>query len=129
MQKGYVTVRAFTREQISPVSGASVYIVTNGENGEKNIERLLITDENGKTPVIEIDAPDIELTETPDYTGTPYTLIDIFVYRDAFYTIKVEDVQVFADRVTVQNIEMIPLPENFNEVDDVNVFVVKPQNL
>ena len=124
MQKGYVTVRTFTREQISPVSGASVYIVSNGENGEKNIERLLITDENGKTGVVEI-----ELTENPEYDGQPYTLIDIYVYRDAFYTVKVEDVQVFADRITLQNVEMIPLPENFNEVDDVNIFVVKPQNL
>lgn len=129
MQKGYVTVRTFTRDQISPVAGASVYVVSNGENGEKNIDRLLITDENGKTKTVEVDAPDIELTENPEYEGQPYTLIDIYVYRDAFYTVKVEDVQVFADRVTVQNVEMIPLPENFTEVDDVNIFVVKPQNL
>ena len=56
-------------------------------------------------------------------------LINIRVIKDSFFRTIIKDVQVFAKRITIQNVDMVPLPENTEGINTTNTFVVLPQNL
>ena len=127
MEKGFLGVSTFAAGRILPISGALVYVSQIQEEKEVLLYSL-ITDENGNTPVVSIEAPDIELTESPGNVQ-PFSLCNIRVLKEGFFKTVIKDVQVFARRITIQNIDMVPLPENTDGVNTTNTFVVQPQNL
>ena len=127
MEKGFLGVTTFAAGRILPVSGANVY-VSQIEDGREKLLYSLITDENGNTPIVSIDAPDIELSEEPGNTQ-PFAICNIRVIKDNFFKTVIKDVQVFAKRITIQNVDMTPLPESTEGINTTNTFVVLPQNL
>ena len=127
MEKGFLGVTTFAAGRILPISGANVY-VSQIEDGKEKLLYSLITDENGNTPIVSVEAPDMELSEKPG-NFKPFSLINIRVIKDSFYRTIIKDVQVFANRITIQNVDMVPLPENTEGVNITNTFVVLPQNL
>ena len=127
MEKGFLGASTFAAGRILPISGAQVY-VSQIKDGKEKLLYSLITDENGNTPVVSLDAPDIELSESPGNI-TPFSLYNMRVLKDGFFRTTIKDVQVFAQRITIQNVDMVPLPENTEGIDATNTFVVIPQNL
>ena len=127
MEKGFLGVSTFAAGRILPISGANVY-VSQIEDGKEKLLYSLITDENGNTPIVSIEAPDMALSEKPG-NSKPFSLINIRVIKDSFFRTIIKDVQVFANRITIQNVDMVPLPENTEGVNITNTFVVLPQNL
>lgn len=127
MEKGFLGVSTFAAGRILPISGANVY-VSQIEEGKEKLLYSLITDENGNTPIVSIEAPDMALSEQPG-NSKPFSLINIRVIKDSFFRTIIKDVQVFANRITIQNVDMVPLPENTEGVNTTNTFVVLPQNL
>lgn len=127
MEKGFLGVTTFAAGRILPISGANVY-VSQIQEGKEVLLYSLITDENGNTPIVSVDAPDIELSEKPG-SIQPFSLCNIRVIKAGFYRTIIKDVQVFAKRITIQNVDMTPLPENTEGINTTNTFVVLPQNL
>ena len=127
VEKGLFTASAFTSGRILPIEGVNVYISRENE-GEEELLFALKTDENGNTQVVELDAPDMELSENPG-NYRPFSVYNVRAVKDGFFRTIIKDVQVFANRTTQQNIDMIPLPENIQNIDTTNTFVVLPQNL
>ncbi len=126
MAKGYILVQVSVALQSLPLENARVEIYAhNGE--ERELISSVLTDPEGKTQRFEVDAPDISFSETPDNGTVPYSLFDIFITYDGFYSVAVRDMQVFAERTSVQYVNMIPLPEGVSEGE--NIIVVNPQNL
>ena len=111
-----------------PISGVRVTVTQNNGNGNEIIA-FRTTDENGKTEIIEINTPDIELSLDENNNQKPFTSVNVKVEKEGFVIFLIEDVQIFADRLSEQNIEMIPLPEKADYDEYNNVFVVTPQNL
>lgn len=128
MQKGRLLVRTYISNMLIPIEGTRVTITQNNGNGEE-ILAFRLTDENGKTEILEIDTPDIELSQDQTNTTTPYASVNIKVEKEGFVIFVIENVQIFADRLSEQNIEMIPLPEKSDYDEFNNVFIVTPQNL
>ncbi len=128
MQKGGLLVRTYISNMLIPVIGTRVTVTENNGNGVE-ILAFRITDENGKTDIIQIDTPDMELSLNQNNTVKPYTSVDIKVEKEGFVIFTVKDVQIFADRLSEQNIEMIPLPENAEYDEYSNTYIVTPQNL
>ena len=128
MQKGSLLVRTYISKMLIPVIGVRVTVTENNGNGEE-ILAFRVTDENGKTDIIEINAPDMELSLNSDNTEKPFTSVNIKVEKDGFVISTIEDVQIFANRLSEQNVEMIPLPEKSEYGDFNNVYIVTPQNL
>ena len=128
MQKGRLLVRTYISNMLIPIEGTRVTVTQNNGNGDE-ILAFRITDENGKTEIIEIDTPDIELSLDQTNTIKPFTTVDIKVEKEGFVIFVIEDVQIFADRLSEQNVEMIPLPEKSEYDEFNNIFVVTPQNL
>lgn len=128
MQKGSLLVRTYIANMLIPIRDVRVTVTENNGNGEE-ILAFRITDENGKTDIIEIDTPDMELSLDQNNTVKPFTSVNIKVEKEGFIIFVIKNVQVFANRLSEQNIEMIPLPEKSEYDEFSNTYTVTPQNL
>ncbi len=128
MQKGSLLVRTYIADMLIPVRDVRVTVTENNGNGEE-ILAFRLTDENGKTDIIEIDTPDMELSLDQNNTLKPFTSVNIKVEKEGFIIFIIQNVQIFANRLSEQDIEMIPLPEKSEYDEFSNTFTVTPQNL
>ena len=64
-QTGSLVVRAFTSLAQLPVSGATVIISSQEEDGRRKVYSIQTTDESGGTQPIQLEAPDQSLSESP----------------------------------------------------------------
>ena len=62
-------------------------------------------------------------------TFKPFTNVNIKVEKEGFIIFVIKNVQIFADRLSEQNIEMIPLPEKSEYDEFSNTYTVTPHNL
>ena len=127
MAEGYIIAQVYTSRGVIPVRDASVFVTQ-----EKNDKRILVgvrkTDESGKTAPITLNAPDKELSLSPGHTAL-FTTCDLQIEHPDYYTVFVKDVQVFADTISLQNAELIPLEAGADAKNAVETFRVLPQNL
>ena len=123
--KGYIQVRAYTSYAQIPLQ--NVAITVTAEDGTAIAMRL--TDRNGRITPVEIPVPDLSASQTPDTRQIPYTNVQIVARLRGFEQIRVDRVQVFADTVTDQNLELIPLSELPGAWDQSEDFDTPPQNL
>lgn len=122
---GYITVHAFTSTSQIPVQDAAVAITdTNGEP-----IALRLTDRSGQIAPVAITVPDLSASQRPDTGIIPYTLVNIYARKENYEQIEVENVQVFADTVTDQNLQLIPLSELPDSWNKAEIFRTTPQNL
>lgn len=111
---GYLQVRAYVSNAQIPLKDVAVAITDTGGSAIA----LRLTNRSGElNQPIEIEVPDLSASQTPDTGTIPYTTVNLYARYTGFEEIFVENVQVFADTVTEQNLELIPLsefPESFN---------------
>lgn len=122
---GYIQVRAYTSVARYPLQ--NVAIAVTAADGTALAMRL--TDRNGIMEPIEIPVPDKAESQTPDSPEVPFTTVNLYAHLQGYEQIEAENLQVFADTVTYQNLEMIPLSEFPNAWDQTEVFNTPPQNL
>lgn len=108
--QGYLQVEATTASRAVPVRDATV-VVTEMSDGKEALIGMLITDENGATPVIPLSAPSRTLSESPDPSERPYSEYNIKVYKQGFYTVPLLTVPIFDGIKSIQPVSMIPLAE------------------
>ena len=128
MQKGSLLVRTYVANMLAPVSGVRVTITEDNGNGEEIIA-FRLTDENGKTEIVDVEAPDMELSLNQDNTEKPFKNVNVKVEKEGFVIFVIKDVQIFANRLSEQNVAMIPLPEKSDYDEFSNTYIVTPQNL
>lgn len=78
---------------------------------------------------ISISVPDLSASQSPGTGIIPFTSVNLYARKENFEEIIAENLQVFADTVTDQDLEMIPLselPEFWNQAE---IFDTPPQNL
>lgn len=122
---GYIQVHAYTSAAQLPLEDVAVTVTA--EDGTAIAMR--ITDRNGLISPIEIPVPDRSESLTPGSEEKPFANVNLFARLRGFEQIENENVQVFADTVTDQNLEMIPLSELPSQWDKREVFFTPPQNL
>ena len=122
---GYIQVHAYTSRARLPLE--DVAITVTAEDG--TAIAMALTDKSGKIRPISVPVPDISAGQTPDSGQIPYTPVNLYARKKGFEQIESENLQVFPDTVTDQNLEMIPLselPESWNQRE---IFTNPPQNL
>ncbi|MGL6175144.1 MAG: peptidoglycan-binding protein [Cellulosilyticaceae bacterium] len=62
----------------------------------------------GQTPIIELNAPPEELTQTPEYTIQPYSNYIIEVNSEEYIPVIVQGSQIFSTITSIQPIQLIP---------------------
>lgn len=122
---GYIQVRAYTSRAQFPLQ--DVAITVTAMDGTAIAMRL--TDRSGQIRQIEIPVPDRVESLTPDPPERPYAVVNLYARLRGYEQIEAENLQVFADTVTIQNLEMIPLAELPEYWDQTMVFDTPPQNL
>lgn len=90
---------------------------------------MRLTDRNGLAGRIAVPVPDKSESLTPNPDEKPFTNVNIFARLKGYEQVEMEDVQVFADTVTDQDLELIPLSELPGSWDQTAVFLTPPQNL
>ena len=122
---GYITVRAYASDARIPLKDVAVAIL----DPEGNPIAFRLTDRSGQIAPVPITVPDLSASQRPDTGITPYTTVNIYARLRNYEQIEAEQVQIFADNVTSQDLQMIPLselPESWNKTE---IFRTPPQNL
>lgn len=107
--KGFIEVNVRTGNQSEPVGGAYVE-VSAVRDGKRLLIATAITDESGITRLFEVPAPETSFSQVPAPSERPYSLYDISVKADGFFSTRSVDVPVFEGITSVQTFSMIPVP-------------------
>ena len=101
------------------------------ESGTQNLIGFRSTNEEGLTAVFELETPDIDLSLSPGNAGEgePFSVVDILITHPMYQKILVKNVQIFPNRESIQNVNMIPLDEFQNSKTTETVYPISPQNL
>lgn len=122
---GYIQVRAYTSTAQYPLK--DVAITVTATDGTAIAMRL--TDRNGRITPIEVPVPDKAESQEPNPGERPFTSVNLYARRQGYEQVESENLQVFADTTTIQNLEMIPLAELPAQWDQTAIFDTPPQNL
>ena len=121
---GYIQVKAYTSRAKLPLEDAAVSVVD--ENGR--LLGLRTTNSSGMTTPIRLEVPDLSQSQTPG-NGRPFVTVNIYARAEDYEQVLVRGVQVFADTVTTQEVQFIPLSELPGSRNRVEIFDTPPQNL
>ena len=121
---GYLQVHAYTSKAQLPLKDVAVMITE--DDGTAIAMRL--TDRSGRILPLSVPVPDKAESLSPG-NAVPYKTVRIYARLENFETIEAQRVQIFADTLTVQNLEMIPLSELPEQWNKIERFDTPSQNL
>ena len=122
---GYIQARAFTGRAQIPLEGVAVMVT----RPDGTAISMALTDRSGLIPPIAITVPDLASSQSPDTGIVPYTSVNLYARLENFEQIEAEDLQVFAETLTYQELEMIPLSELPDQWTRAEIYKTLPQNL
>lgn len=122
---GYIQVRAYTSQAQYPLSDVAITITAS----DGTAIAMALTDRNGRIAPIPVPVPDRSESLTPDPPERPFTVVNLYAHKRGYERIESENLQVFADTTTLQNLEMIPLAELPDSRNQYVLFDTPPQNL
>lgn len=125
---GILRVRAFTANGALPVEGARVHI-RGVSDGARLISFTAITDINGVTAPFILPAPDVDYSLYPAPAELPYSLYDLEISAEGYFTKTVKGMTVFSGITSMQLINMIPgVEKSAEEYPKGNINFVIPEN-
>ena len=122
---GYIQVRAYESYAQIPLKDVSVSVTVS----DGTVLALRLTDRSGKILPIEVPAPELAESQSPGSPEVPFTSITLRAWKKGYEGIQADNVQIFADTITLQDLEMIPISEFPDRWDQVEEFQTPPQNL
>ena len=118
MAQGYLTVSAGISREAAPVSGVKVYVKksTLPEQGSEanrlmqyspeelekdevspiNFEVEAVTDVDGKTRAIPLEAPDASASFTETSDDIPYGVYDVYMEAESYVPVRIKGVQIYS---------------------------------
>lgn len=129
-EKGSLVVFVTTARSAIPVQDARVSIF---KPDTKQLLGFRRTNAEGIASRFETTTPNIDLSLTPQNPDnayeTPFAIFDVQVDHPKYQSVLIEDVQVFSDRESIQNVDLIPLAEYADENNLTETFPIPPQSL
>ena len=123
---GYLQVQAYTSYAQIPLQDAAVTITD--KSGSAIAMRL--TNRSGLLDTyVEIPVPELSASQSPNTGIIPFSAVNIYARKTNFEEITINDVQIFPDTVTLQNLELIPLSELPQSWNKSEKFETPSQNL
>ncbi len=127
MQKGYIKARVFTSDARIPIENAVLTVYTTDDNNT-NLIGVRMSDSEGKTDVIGVDAPDSYLSESQGNIS-PFAVVNARVDHPEYRSFLVNGAQVFAGQISIIEAEMTPVDCNVPVDERAEIFDVPGQNL
>lgn len=122
---GYIQARAYTSRAMMPLENVSVTIT----DLNNKLIAMRLTDESGLTRPVAVEVPDLQMSQQPESGAKPFTSVNLYARLNQYEQIEIKDLQVFAETVTLQNLEMVPLAELPAQWDKAEIFQTPAQNL
>ena len=122
---GYIQIRAYSSYAQIPLKDVAVAVTAS----DGTAISMGLTDRSGKTDPIPIPVPDRSESQSPGSQQAPFTTVTVHAKLQGYEQIRVDNVQLFADTVTLQELEMIPLAEFPGSWEQSEIFDTPPQNL
>ena len=125
---GTLRVRTYTAGGALPVEGAVVR-VTGASEDNRLIAYSTITDRDGLGELFTLPAPEVNYSLAPNPKELPYSLYDLEVSKDGYYTKKIRGMTVFSGINSIQLVNMIP--GSGNMIEDYprgNINYIIPEN-
>jgi hypothetical protein len=124
MGTGFIRIEASSANNALPVSNALV-IITQFIDGAERIVRIVETDADGRTELIELSAPLENGTElSPVSPSSSYNAI---IFLDGYYEVQNKNIAVFSGITSLQPVNLIPLPANKSEREVITFYEQEPQ--
>jgi len=106
MGKGYIIVQLSKEQEALPITSAKIKI-----RDQKTKEVIFETDsgvdESGRSEIIELDAPDKNLSLEPtNKTYIPYARYDVLVNAEGYNNVLIEGVSIFDETTSIQNVSL-----------------------
>jgi hypothetical protein len=111
---GTLRVRAYAAQGALPVQGAVVRVMGSGEDN-RLVAFSSVTDRDGLSELFTLPAPSVDLSLTPDPANLPYSLYDLEISANGYYTKKIKGITVFSGINSIQLVNMIPGSGNMVE--------------
>ena len=108
---GYLTVRVSTAGGAIPLENASVNI-RGGRVDDSSIIYSLITNSDGLTPTVSLNAPPRSASQTPQDQTPPYAVYNVDVYAKGYTPAFFHNVPIFSGINSVQPAILVPSIEN-----------------
>ncbi len=122
---GTIQVRAFTSQAQLPLQDVAVTVTA----ADGTAIALRLTDRSGLISPISIPVPDQAESQSPDPEQRPYALVNLYAHREGFEGVESENIQIFANTHTIQDLNLIPLAQIPGSWNQMVVFDTPPQNL
>lgn len=122
---GYIQAAAFESYARLPLEHVAITVTAT----DGTALALRLTDRNGRIAPIAVPVPEKSLSQAPEDQQRPYAIVNLYAHKRGYEQIENENLQVFADTTTFQNLAMIPLSELPGSWDQTVVFDTPPQNL
>lgn len=103
MMNGRLLVQSYAARQSAPVPDVTITV-----RGEGHAPVTITTDAEGNAPVIQLPAPDKDLSLDEDNTQQPYSVWEVTAEKEGYQTVTMEGVQVFACQTALILLEMLP---------------------
>ena len=124
--KGYIQVHAYTSYAQLPLKDVAVSVTDIGGTGIA----LRLTNRSGFFDApIEIEVPDLSAGQSPNTGVIPFAVVNLYARLNHYEAIEIENLQVFPNTTTLQNLEMIPLSELPNSWNKLEIFNTPAHNL
>lgn len=115
MATGKLVVEISYAQEALPVENIGVRVY----NDNLSYNQRFTTDTSGKTPEITLSAPSAQLSLNQDNTILPYATYNIETSKNGVILNRIRGVQVFADNIALQQIELNPIQTIDVEGNDV----------
>lgn len=122
-QTGGLKVEVYTGSRAFPVEGAHIVVCRETKDGEELL-KTLTTEKSGSSETIYLSAPP-EKNSKQAGGGLGYSLYNIRVDKEGYYTVEYLNVPIFAGIIAIQPVELVPLP--FGEERGKNKFFVEEE--
>lgn len=122
---GYIQVNAYASYARLPLRDVAITITAN--DGTAIAMRL--TNRSGQIVPVEVPVPEASDSQVPNPPECPFATVNLYAHLRGYEQVEAENLQVFANTVTQQDLMMIPLSELPDSWDQTAVYTTPPQNL
>ena len=123
--KGYLKIRVYSSAAKYPLEDVAIAVT----DYDGTAIAMALSDRNGLVPPIEIRVPDKGESQSPNPPEIPYERVNLYAHARGYEQVYAENIQIFADTVTMQELKMIPLAEYPELFDQNALYITPPQNL
>ena len=121
---GYIQAMAYASRARLPLEDVAVSVV----DDDGRLLGLRTTNSSGQTTPIRLTVPDRAESQSPGQEK-PFVTVNLYARAEGYEQVLIRDIQVFADTVTEQDLQLVPLAELPGSWNQVEVYDTPPQNL